>query len=133
MYEAVQEGSAEGFELMEDEAEERADAVAGFLGLERVGVLVCHPPRAEGCLLTGAEVIFAAQENLAVGADRPFIVVRATVNEEVTAVFTRLRGGATTALATLASADSTSPAVPSVLLAFRAVPSLRATRSPTSA
>ena len=88
MYELPQEGTdGGGFELYEDEHEERADAVAEFLGYERVGIMIAHPPRAKGHLLTGAEIKFTAEQNIEVGADKPFVVVTCTLNEDGNADF----------------------------------------------
>eukprot|EP00937_MAST-01D_sp_MAST-1D-sp2_P005003 g5003.t1 len=87
MYEVPQEGTQGGVSMFEDEHEERAEAVAGYLGFERVGVMIAHPPRAEGHKLTGAETKLAADLNLEVGADKPFVVVTCTLGEDGGAVF----------------------------------------------
>ncbi|EJK59513.1 hypothetical protein THAOC_20248 [Thalassiosira oceanica] len=88
IYEPPQEAdadAAEGFVLLEDEAEEDVEALAGMLGLRRVGWIVGHPPREEGFQLSSAEVIMAAELQLesAGGVEpTPFVTVRVTVGDD---------------------------------------------------
>ena len=64
IYEPPQEASERGFELLEDDRAEDVAALAALLGLQRVGWIVACPPREEGFILSGEEVITAALEQL---------------------------------------------------------------------
>ena len=84
IYEPPQEGRDRGFELLEDERAEQVEALAALLGLRRVGWIVACPPREDGFVLSGDEVVAAALEQLeaAQGVEEtPFVTVRVTVNE----------------------------------------------------
>ena len=88
IYEPPQEvdaDAAEGFVLLEDDQEENVEALAGMLGLRRVGWIVGHPPREDGFQLSSAEVIMAAELQLesAGGVEpTPFVTIRVTVGDD---------------------------------------------------
>lgn len=61
----------------------RVDKVAEFLGMKRVGVLICHPPREEGFFFSGSEVCFCAEQQLEAAQgveDTPFVTVKMTLD-----------------------------------------------------
>jgi nuclear protein localization family protein 4 len=108
IYEPPQRSTDKECELLEDRDEAAAaNAVADLLGLERVGVMVSHPPRSkeEGATLSGPELILSAQlaieagrrprgapaaASAAAGGGRvptPFVTVRVTANDKGEAVF----------------------------------------------
>jgi len=87
LFEPAQEGSPAGFELFEDALEEKAEKIAGYLGLEKVGVIYAHPPREEGFELSNAEILFACEQRLEVGKDKPFVVAKVTVDKEGQAAY----------------------------------------------
>jgi len=85
IYEPPQECSAEGFEMLEDPREEQVARLAEMLGMRRVGWIFAHPPREDGFMFSGQEVIFAAMQQLeaADGVEKtPFVTVRCHMNEE---------------------------------------------------
>ncbi|GBG31730.1 Nuclear protein localization protein 4-like [Hondaea fermentalgiana] len=80
-YEPLQEASAEGVQLLEDPREEKVEAVAKALGLEKVGFLFSHPPGREGYTISTHEVSNAAEQALEATdgkMDSPFVVVKVT-------------------------------------------------------
>jgi len=64
IYEPLQENSDTGFQLLEDPREEKVDAIARGLGLERVGFLFSHPPGRENYTLSTHEIINAGEQAL---------------------------------------------------------------------
>lgn len=63
IYEPEQEGNESGFRLGADPREHRVDQLANLLGLQRVGIVVTHPPRdASEVTLSGVEILLAARE-----------------------------------------------------------------------
>ena len=90
IYEPPQEASERGFELLEDDRAEDVAALAALLGLQRVGWIVACPPREEGFILSGEEVITAALEQLEAADgvnETPFVTVRVSVAETGEASF----------------------------------------------
>ena len=82
--------SERGFELLEDDRAEDVAALAALLGLQRVGWIVACPPREEGFILSGEEVITAALEQLEAADgvnETPFVTVRVSVAETGEASF----------------------------------------------
>lgn len=57
LYEPPQEGTHEGFELLEDPRAERVEELAAALRLKRVGWIFAHPPREKGFVFSGLEVL----------------------------------------------------------------------------
>mmetsp|Transcript_693 Transcript_693/g.932 ORF Transcript_693/g.932 Transcript_693/m.932 type:complete len:459 (-) Transcript_693:131-1507(-) len=53
-----------GFELLDDENEEKVKKLAEMLGLKPVGWIFGHPPRDKAIQLTTAEILFAAELQL---------------------------------------------------------------------
>lgn len=88
IYEPPQEpdpDAAEGFEQLEDPMEEKVEAIAKMLGLEKVGWIFGHPPREPGFVLSAAEVIMAAELQLeAAGGveETPFVTVKVTQGQD---------------------------------------------------
>jgi nuclear protein localization family protein 4 len=63
VYEPEQVGSETTVEPIPDPREERVDALAGYLGLQRVGIVMTHPPRdTDECILEGKELLLLARE-----------------------------------------------------------------------
>ncbi|GMI28158.1 hypothetical protein TeGR_g14408, partial [Tetraparma gracilis] len=94
IYEPPQAGDETRFELLDtDEAAaelERVEALAGMLGVRRVGLVFSHPPREAGFQFSGEEVITAGELQLEAAEgveDTPFVTVKATVNDEGGTVF----------------------------------------------
>jgi len=93
-YEPPQTGDALKFELIEsaeaDSELERAENLAGLLGLTRVGWIFSTPPREEGFQFNCDEVIMAGELQLEAAQgveDTSFVTVKATVDSEGKAVF----------------------------------------------
>jgi len=82
MFEMAQEGHATGFNMFDDPNEEKADKIAEYLGLEKVGVIYAHPPREEGYQLSSAEILFACEQRMEVGKEKPFVIAKVTVDKE---------------------------------------------------
>eukprot|EP00529_Nitzschia_sp_RCC80_P023210 CAMPEP_0113459604 /NCGR_PEP_ID=MMETSP0014_2-20120614/10540_1 /TAXON_ID=2857 /ORGANISM="Nitzschia sp." /LENGTH=475 /DNA_ID=CAMNT_0000351197 /DNA_START=15 /DNA_END=1442 /DNA_ORIENTATION=- /assembly_acc=CAM_ASM_000159 len=88
IYEPPQEpdpDAAEGFEQLEDLLEDKVEAVAKMLGMEKVGWIFGHPPREKGLVMTSAEIIMAAELQLeAAGGveETPFVTVKVTTGED---------------------------------------------------
>lgn len=61
-YEPAQVATDRGVTLLEDDALPHADAVAGYLGLDRVGVLMSHPPRDADVPFNAGELLLAAEQ-----------------------------------------------------------------------
>lgn len=71
--------AAEGFVLHEDPREEIVENLAKWLGLQKVGWIFCHEPREKGFVMTGAEVIMAAELQLEAAEgvnETPFVTVK---------------------------------------------------------
>lgn len=88
IYEPPQEidpDAKEGFIPLEDPMEEKVEALAGMLGLKRVGWIFGHPPRETGFQMSSAEVIMAAelQVESAEGVEEtPFVTVKVTAGDD---------------------------------------------------
>lgn len=85
IYEPPQECTDSSFTLLEDPQQERVDALAALMGLKRVGWVVAHPPREQGFVLSGNEVLTAAELQLADAQgveDTPFVTLTATLNAQ---------------------------------------------------
>jgi len=82
MFEMAQEGKAIGFDMFDDPLEEKADKIAEYLGLEKVGIIYAHPPRDENFQLTAAEILFACEQRVEVGKEKPFVIAKVTVDKE---------------------------------------------------
>ncbi|CAM9848331.1 unnamed protein product [Pylaiella littoralis] len=90
VYEPPQENYPEGFQVSEDPKADTVEALAGLLGLKRVGWIFAHPPREEGFLFSSAEVITAATLQLEAADginDTPFVTVKVTAEEDGNAHF----------------------------------------------
>jgi len=87
LFELSQESSAEGFELHDDPLEDKAQKIAEYLGLEKIGVIYAHPPREEGFQLSNAEILFACEQRMEVGKDKPFVIAKVTVDKEGQAAY----------------------------------------------
>lgn len=85
IYEPPQEidnDTAEGFVLLDDELEESVQEIAGMLGLARVGWIFCHEQR--DFALSNAELIMAAEFQLEAAEgihETPFVTVTVSPNE----------------------------------------------------
>eukprot|EP00177_Eucheuma_denticulatum_P008487 GFKZ01015438.1.p1 GENE.GFKZ01015438.1~~GFKZ01015438.1.p1 ORF type:complete len:456 (+),score=60.72 GFKZ01015438.1:113-1480(+) len=79
IYEPPQRGDADGYDLVEGDEQgdmtQRADTVAGLVGLERVGMVLSAKPRK--CILSGRDVVVAARMMSALGeeARQRFVVL----------------------------------------------------------
>jgi nuclear protein localization protein 4 homolog len=91
IYEPPQSTTATSFELLEEEGgggeeeEARVEALAGLLGVARVGWLVVHPPREEFFHLSGLEVLTAAELQLQAAQgvhDTAFVTVKMTLTAD---------------------------------------------------
>jgi len=82
IYEPPQEpdpDSPEGFQLLDDEREDRVDKLASMLGLQKVGWIFGHPPREDNIDMTSAEIIMAAELQLEAASGvkpTPFVTVK---------------------------------------------------------
>ena len=84
IYEPPQETTDTEFNLLEDEREEKVEALAAALGLKKVGWLVVHPPREKDFVMSGLEALTSAEMQLdAAGGvhDTCFVTVLATLRE----------------------------------------------------
>lgn len=90
IYEPAQQATASGgVELLEDPREATAEAVAKAMGLQRVGCILAHPPRAN-CIISTEEVRTAALCCLEANdgkMESPFVVVLVTADEKGQADF----------------------------------------------
>lgn len=85
LYEPPQEGTHEGFELLEDPRAERVEELAAALGLKKVGWIFAHPPREKGFVFSGLEVLTAAAEQLEAAqgvGETPFVTIRVSLEKE---------------------------------------------------
>ncbi len=85
IYEPPQDTTDTSFELLEDSNEDKVNKIANYLGLTRVGWIVAHPPREEGFVMSGMEVLTAAELQLecAGGIENTcFTTVKATLNDK---------------------------------------------------
>lgn len=77
--------AAEGFIALDDPMEDKVEALASLLGLQRVGWIFGHPPREKGFQLSSAEIIMAAELQIeaADGAkETPFVTVKVTAGDD---------------------------------------------------
>jgi nuclear protein localization family protein 4 len=89
IYEPPQSGDELHFELNDsDEAQaevERAEKLAGMLGVQRVGWIFSTPPREDGFQLNCEEIIMAGELQLEAAQgveDTSFVTIKATVNDK---------------------------------------------------
>jgi len=85
IYEPPQEADDKHFTFLDDPQQERVDALAAMLSLQKVGWIFAHPPREEGFFFSGNEVLTAAELQLeAAGGveETPFVTVKVTLNAE---------------------------------------------------
>lgn len=85
IYEPPQEGTATSFTLADDSQESLVEALAGMLGLQKVGWVVAHPAREEGFHFSYSEVMMAAEQQLEAAQgieDTPFVTVKVTIDEK---------------------------------------------------
>mmetsp|Transcript_6559 Transcript_6559/g.13279 ORF Transcript_6559/g.13279 Transcript_6559/m.13279 type:complete len:504 (-) Transcript_6559:213-1724(-) len=83
-YEPLQEASPAGVQLLEDPREEKVEAIAKALGLQKVGFLFSHAPGREGYTVSTHEIINAAEQALEATdgkMDSPFVLVKVTSEE----------------------------------------------------
>ena len=93
IYEPPQEvdsTAAEGVVLLDDPREDTVEQMTEWLGLQKVGWMFCHEPREKGFVLSGAEVIMAAEYQLECSGgvqETPFVTIKVTqgTNESGTA------------------------------------------------
>jgi len=75
----------EGFHLLDDDKEDQVEQLASLLGLQRVGWIFGHPPRAKGFSFSAHEIILAAEFQLhaADGVNKtPFVTIKVTLNDQ---------------------------------------------------
>ncbi|GMH97935.1 hypothetical protein TrST_g4432 [Triparma strigata] len=94
VYEPMQEADDTSFNLVEtEEAEkerENVEEIANLIGLKKVGWIFGHPPREEGFIFSGEEVLTAAELQLEAAdgvEDTTFVTVKVTVDAEGKAEF----------------------------------------------
>lgn len=78
IYEPPQENESNGFTLLQDEREEKVEAIAKSLGLQRVGFLVTHSDRQDYNFAT-KEILACAEQALEATEgqrESPFIVIK---------------------------------------------------------
>ena len=64
-YEPLQDGGIEKSELLDDEERlNKVEAIAGFLGLQKVGIMFVHPTREDAFILSDEEVLLSAEGQL---------------------------------------------------------------------
>ncbi|KAA0175078.1 hypothetical protein FNF27_03376 [Cafeteria roenbergensis] len=83
-YEPPQVASVDACELLEDPRAETVSALAQLLGMERVGMLYCHPPRHDpdrAFTVIAPEVVMAARAQAEAGPGSPFVTVKVTATE----------------------------------------------------
>eukprot|EP00600_Ochromonadales_sp_CCMP1393_P007567 CAMPEP_0174969530 /NCGR_PEP_ID=MMETSP0004_2-20121128/8816_1 /TAXON_ID=420556 /ORGANISM="Ochromonas sp., Strain CCMP1393" /LENGTH=436 /DNA_ID=CAMNT_0016219035 /DNA_START=117 /DNA_END=1428 /DNA_ORIENTATION=- len=84
IYEPPQETTDTSFALLEDPREEIVEGIAGMLGLTKVGWIFSHPTREKGFHFSGAEIMFAAEQQLEAAqgvGDTPFVTMKLTIDE----------------------------------------------------
>lgn len=87
IYEPPQTCDANSFEINDDG---KGDMLASLLSLQRVGWIFAHPPREDGFLFSGAEILQAAQFQLEAADgvhETAFVSVKVYVNEQGEANF----------------------------------------------
>jgi nuclear protein localization family protein 4 len=60
------------------------EALAGMLGLQKVGWIFSHPTREKGFHFSGGEIMFAAEQQLEAArgvGDTPFVTLKLTIDE----------------------------------------------------
>jgi nuclear protein localization protein 4 homolog len=85
LYEPPQEGTHEGFELLEDPRAERVEELAAALNMKKVGWIFAHPPREKGFVFSGLEVLTAAAEQLEAAQgvqETPFVTIRVSLERQ---------------------------------------------------
>jgi len=88
IYEPPQEAdpnAPEGFIVLDDPMEEQVEALAGLLGLQRVGWIFGHPPRETGFQMSAAEIIMAAELQIECADglhETPFVTVKVTAGDD---------------------------------------------------
>jgi len=94
VYEPMQEADDTSFNLVEtEEAEkemENVEEIAGLFGLKKVGWIFGHPPREEGFIFSGEEILTAAELQLEAAdgvEDTTFVTVKVTVDSDGQAEF----------------------------------------------
>mmetsp|Transcript_3139 Transcript_3139/g.5281 ORF Transcript_3139/g.5281 Transcript_3139/m.5281 type:complete len:487 (+) Transcript_3139:157-1617(+) len=84
IYEPAQENTTTEFTLLEDPLEEKVEALAKAIGLEKVGFLVAHPPGREGYTFTAHEIINSAEQSLEAMEGKlnsPFVIVKVSSDQ----------------------------------------------------
>jgi len=74
----------EGLAILDDEREEQVDKLAALLGLQRVGIMFSHAPRAKGFNFTADEVLTSAAYQMEAGEKSTFVTVKVTANDDGT-------------------------------------------------
>jgi nuclear protein localization family protein 4 len=85
LYEPPQDGTHEGFELLEDPRAEKVEELAAALNLKKVGWIFAHPPREKGFVFSGLEVLTAATEQLEAAQgvqETPFVTIRVSLERQ---------------------------------------------------
>jgi nuclear protein localization family protein 4 len=87
MYEPLQKGTKDRFELLEDPQLDKVEKLISALSFKKVGWIFAHPEREKGFIFSGLEILTTAIEQLedANGInDTPFVTIRASlVNDMV--------------------------------------------------
>ena len=89
VYEPCQIGTPSGFDLLDDEREQKAEAIASALGYRRVGFIFSHPRRKD-YNFSAREIIQAGQQCLEAGEgafDSPFVIVKVFPEEDGSVAF----------------------------------------------
>lgn len=89
VYEPPQESTDKDFNLLDDPKASAVEGIMNLLGLTRVGWVFAHPPREKGFHLSGAEVLFAAEQQLEAAQgvkETPFVTVKVSLDENGQAV-----------------------------------------------
>lgn len=105
----TQTGTHEGFELLEDPRAEKIDALAAALGLTKVGWIFAHPPREEGFVFSGLEIMQAAMGQLEAAdgvKETPFVTVRVSLAPAEKVEGEEAKEGGATAAPTVAHFDA---------------------------
>mmetsp|Transcript_23524 Transcript_23524/g.48950 ORF Transcript_23524/g.48950 Transcript_23524/m.48950 type:complete len:459 (+) Transcript_23524:199-1575(+) len=94
VYEPQQTCEPEGFEIADTEEAEKeqdlVDMIATSLGFKKVGWIFGHPPREDGFIFSGEEILTAAElqlEDAGGVGDTSFMTIKCTCNEEGNATF----------------------------------------------
>lgn len=83
VYEPLQENTEENFHLLPDENQEKINILCSYLELEKIGIMICHPPREKGFFFSNKELIFIAENQLEYSNDiamSPFITIKMTLD-----------------------------------------------------